>query len=202
MQSIGGNGTDNTTSTVSPSSGGNGTEIDGFTYYISGQTGSQEIQFDASSAFAGCIGKQRISWALFEPLGANEFGKDLGYSLDPNYRPPSLVYNCNSTCVSGGHAPPNGTQGLCPDAAWDALGTVAGGSCRGRPRLVRLRAQALGSSAEHRPTQVVTKRWSSKSRRLLRQVVLLSLAPLAPLPRSIPRLPLGTLNVVFRLRVR
>ncbi len=103
--------------------------IEGFTYPISEPAGSQDITLDAWSTFGTCKGKQSLYMALFAALGENG-----GYSLDPNYWPPVLVYNCDSKCVSGGHAPPAGTQGLCPDATWDALSVPAGGASSGPPR--------------------------------------------------------------------
>jgi hypothetical protein len=107
---------------------GDNTAIEGFKYPISGPAGSQDIALNRST-FETCVGKQSLYMALFDALSENG-----SYSLDPNYRPPALVYNCDSKCVSGGHAPPAGTQGLCPDATWDALSVPAGGASSGPPR--------------------------------------------------------------------
>ena len=110
-------------------SDGDNTAIAGYTYPISGKAGSQDISFSAESAFGICSGERLMHWALFVPLGLNEFRTDLGYSLDPKYRPPPLLYNCASNCVSGGHVPPAGTRGLCPTAVWHMLNALdAGGA--------------------------------------------------------------------------
>jgi hypothetical protein len=110
---------------------GDNTGIEGFRYNISGQAGQLDVPFTAQSAFGTCQGEQPIHWALFEPAGVDEAGKDLGYSLDPKYRPPPLLYNCDSKCGSGGHMPLVGTPGLCDAATWGTLDTPAGGAeCR------------------------------------------------------------------------
>jgi hypothetical protein len=110
-------------------SAGDNIAIEGYKYPIIGEAGSHHITLDARSAFGVCTGVQPFYLALFVPLGTNEFGAELGYSLSPNYRPPALLYNCSSACVSGGHAPPAGTRGLCPNAAWVVSDIPAGGWC-------------------------------------------------------------------------
>jgi len=100
-------------------SDGENSRIQGNNYTIQAKTGSLNIPFDAQRAFGVCKGEQRMHWALFQP-GATA-------SLDPNYRPPPLVYNCDSKCVSGGNMPDLGTQGLCPNAVWGVLQARAGG---------------------------------------------------------------------------
>jgi hypothetical protein len=108
-------------------SDGDNTAIQGFRYNISGRDGSLDVTLTAESAFGTCQGEQSMHWALFTPAVVDENGKD-GYSLDPKYRPPPLLYNCASKCVSGGHMPPADTRGICPTATWGALDSSAGGA--------------------------------------------------------------------------
>lgn len=115
-------------------SDGDNTAIQNFRYNISGQAGSLDVPFTAQSAFGACQGEQRMYWALFTPAGVNALGQDLGYDLDPKYRPPPLLYNCDSKCASGGHVPPAGTQGLCATARWGTLDTTTAGSTAGSGR--------------------------------------------------------------------
>jgi len=71
-------------------------------------------------------GVQSLRYALFVPLGMNEFGHDRGYSLDPKFRPPPLLYDCNLKCFFGGHkdsrTPPatDGPNEICKSAKWDS----------------------------------------------------------------------------------
>jgi len=101
-------------------SDGDHAAMEGYTYPISGKAGSKNITLDVRSSFRTCEGTQRLYMALFDPAGENG-----GYVDDANYWPPALLYNCKSNCVSGGHAPPAGTPGLCPDATWDELDVPA-----------------------------------------------------------------------------
>ena len=140
---------------------GANTAIEGFMYNISGQEGSLDVGFTAQSVFGACQGEQRMYWALFEPAGLNEAGKDLGYSLDPKYRPPPLVYNCDSKCVSGGHVPLASFQGLCPTATWGALDAPSGGAAGcGQPPL------AISACASTKRTHAL--RWLCGRSRALR----------------------------------
>jgi hypothetical protein len=98
---------------------GDNTAIEGYTFPITGTKGS--IPIAADTLIGSCSGVQSFYLALFVPLDGNDNSAPLGYSLDPKYRPPPLLYDCDAKCFSGGNAPPAGTQGLCRTARWDRL---------------------------------------------------------------------------------